>query len=138
MVFSSYLFGENTIKISYWCFNFENNSILLLLNINNCRFLDKINYKICSKKVLEIILKTPKMDKNISRDKLVLQIGQKIREHRTEKNQTIEKLAFEAGLDYSQLSRIERGKINTSIYHLYLISNALDVPVTTLFVDITK
>jgi transcriptional regulator with XRE-family HTH domain len=78
------------------------------------------------------------MEKNISKDKLVLQIGQKIREHRTEKNQTIEKLAFEAGLDYSQLSRIERGKINTSIYHLYLISNALEVPVTTLFIDIIK
>lgn len=76
------------------------------------------------------------MAKMIPKEKLVLQLGQKIREHRTTKSQTIENLATDAGLDYSQLSRIERGKINTSAYHLYSISCALGIPITDLFVDV--
>ena len=38
---------------------------------------------------------------------------------------------------YSQLSRIERGKINTSIYQLYKILTALNVPMNT-FVKVLK
>lgn len=40
----------------------------------------------------------------------------------------MEELAFEVGIEYTQLSRIERGKINTSIYQLFLLSRALKVP----------
>jgi transcriptional regulator with XRE-family HTH domain len=76
------------------------------------------------------------MAEMIPKEKLVLQLGQKIREHRTIRNQTIENLASDAGLDYSQLSRIERGKINTSVYHLYSISCALNIPITDLFRDV--
>jgi transcriptional regulator with XRE-family HTH domain len=76
------------------------------------------------------------MAEMIPKEKLVLQLGQKIRAHRTIRNQTIENLASDAGLDYSQLSRIERGKINTSVYHLYSISCALKVPITDLFIDV--
>jgi transcriptional regulator with XRE-family HTH domain len=46
---------------------------------------------------------------------------------------TIEELAFDAEIEYVQLSRIELGKINTSIYHIYKISHSLSVPVMEFF-----
>jgi len=36
-------------------------------------------------------------------------------------------LSFKADMDYKQLSRIELGKINTSIYQIYKIANALQI-----------
>lgn len=38
-----------------------------------------------------------------------------------------EDLAYECGLEYSQINRIELGKINTSISHLFLIAKALKI-----------
>ncbi len=38
-----------------------------------------------------------------------------------------ETLALESGLEYSQINRIELGKINTSISHLFIIANALQI-----------
>lgn len=60
-------------------------------------------------------------------------VGIKIRELRLSKGLTIEQLAFDAGMEYTQLSRIELGKINTSIYHVYKISNSLSVTVPEIF-----
>jgi len=60
-------------------------------------------------------------------------VGTKIREIRTKKGLSIEKLANEAGIDYTQLSRIELGKINTSVYQVYVISNSLSVSVPEIF-----
>lgn len=60
-------------------------------------------------------------------------VGTKIREIRTNKGLSIEKLANEAGIDYTQLSRIELGKINTSVYQVYVISNSLSVTVPEIF-----
>jgi transcriptional regulator with XRE-family HTH domain len=54
-------------------------------------------------------------------------VGAKIRKIRLSKGFSIQNLAYEIGIEYTQLSRIERGKINTSIYQLFLISRALDV-----------
>jgi transcriptional regulator with XRE-family HTH domain len=54
-------------------------------------------------------------------------VGAKIRKIRLTKGVSIQNLAYEIGIEYTQLSRIERGKINTSIYQLFLISRALDV-----------
>jgi transcriptional regulator with XRE-family HTH domain len=45
---------------------------------------------------------------------------------------SLECLSNETGIGYSQLSRIERGKINTSIYQIYLIIKTLNVPINTL------
>lgn len=72
---------------------------------------------------------------NMSLDKQTVckKIGIKIREIRTNKGLSIEKLANEAGIDYTQLSRIELGKINTSVYQVYVISNSLSVSVPEIF-----
>jgi transcriptional regulator with XRE-family HTH domain len=49
---------------------------------------------------------------------------------------SIIELAYESGLDYTQLSRIELGKINTSVFTVYQVSRALDIPMDKLFKDI--
>lgn len=54
-------------------------------------------------------------------------VGNRIRAIRQEKGLTIEQLAFEVGIEYTQLSRIERGKINTSVFQIFLISRALQI-----------
>lgn len=62
------------------------------------------------------------------RDNEVLkQLGEKIRTVRLSQDMSQENLAFECGLEYSQINRIELGKINTSISHLFLIAKALKV-----------
>ena len=63
------------------------------------------------------------------KDKKEFQIllGQNIRRFRVERNLTVEQLAIEAGLTYSQISRIELGKINTTAYTIYILSIALRV-----------
>ena len=62
------------------------------------------------------------------RDKVVIKkLGEKIRETRLNKKITQEDLAYSCGLEYSQINRIELGKVNTSISHLFLIAKALKV-----------
>lgn len=56
-------------------------------------------------------------------------LGKRIRELRNAKGLTMEELAFRAGIEYAQLSRVELGKINTSVYQLHLLSNALEVSI---------
>lgn len=60
-------------------------------------------------------------------------LGQNIRRIRTEQNLTVERLALEAGLSYSQVSRIELGKINTSAYMLYRLCVVLKINACDLF-----
>lgn len=54
-------------------------------------------------------------------------VGAKIRKIRLSKGFSIQNLAYEIGIEYTQLSRIERGKINTFIFQIFLISRALEV-----------
>ncbi len=59
-------------------------------------------------------------------------VGSRIRKIRQNKGLTIEQLAFEIGIEYTQLSRIERACINTSIFQLFLICRALDTSFSDL------
>jgi transcriptional regulator with XRE-family HTH domain len=61
------------------------------------------------------------------KDMTVKLIGARIRKLRNDKQLTLEHLAFKADMDYTQLSRIELGKINTSIYQIYKIATALQI-----------
>jgi transcriptional regulator with XRE-family HTH domain len=69
---------------------------------------------------------------SLSKEELILRVGKRVREVRLSKGLTLERVAFDAGIDYSQLSRIELGKINTSIYQIYIVSKSLDVPLPEL------
>lgn len=70
------------------------------------------------------------------KEELCTKVGFRVRELRLNKKLSIEKLALEAELEYSQLSRIELGKINTSIYQIYRISKSLDVTIPDIFLGI--
>ena len=69
----------------------------------------------------------------LPKDVVVKRVGVKLRELRLEKKLTIEKVALDSEIEYTQLSRIELGKINTSIYQIYKISKSLSVPVPDIF-----
>ena len=62
-------------------------------------------------------------------------LGCKVRKIRTEKKISIEKLSNKSGISYSQLIRIEKGKINTSIYQLYQIACNLEVKIEHFLED---
>ena len=59
--------------------------------------------------------------------------GFKLRQIRNEKNISIEELANLSEMTYSQVSRIELGKINTTCYTLYVLSKVLGVHITAFF-----
>ena len=56
------------------------------------------------------------------------QVGAKIRERRLAKGLTQMELAFACGdIDYSQINRIELGKVNFTVSYLSLIAQVLEV-----------
>jgi transcriptional regulator with XRE-family HTH domain len=74
-----------------------------------------------------------KSDKH--KDSLVL-FGKHLKRIREEKGFSQEDLAYDADLSISQISRIERGIINTSLLQLIAIAETLKVPLKKL-VDFT-
>lgn len=64
---------------------------------------------------------------------LLLKFGGNLRKLRLEKGFSQEQLANELGVEVSQISRIERGLINTSVIMIYSISNVLNVPAGHFF-----
>ena len=54
-------------------------------------------------------------------------LGNTIRNLRIRKGWTMEKTAFESEMEYIQISRIELGKINTTVYQVYKLAKALDI-----------
>jgi transcriptional regulator with XRE-family HTH domain len=60
-------------------------------------------------------------------EKIIKLIGLKIKSLRLMHKKTQEDVAWDAGIEPVQLSRIENGKINTSITHIYEIAKAIGV-----------
>lgn len=73
---------------------------------------------------------------NQEKNEIIKKVGENIRKQRALQNLTIEKLALSANMEYSQISRIERGVINTSLYHVYRISKCLGVPLKEILSDL--
>jgi len=63
-------------------------------------------------------------------------LGTTIRNLRIRKGWTMEKTAFESEMEYIQISRIELGKINTTVYQVYKLAKALDIEMTEFFAGI--
>ena len=72
------------------------------------------------------------------KENLKIKIGKTLRELRILSGFTMMHIAFEAEMEYNQLSRIERGKVSTSIYSLGKICIALNIPLSTFFLMIEK
>lgn len=59
-------------------------------------------------------------------------VGDRIRAVRKTKKISQEKLAELSGLHPTYISDIERGKVNASIYSFYLVTKALNIPLSDL------
>ena len=69
-----------------------------------------------------------------SNDKqFLIKLGLNLKSVRLRANFTQEQLANEIGVDISQISRIERGLIATSVVTFYDISIALNIPLRSFF-----
>lgn len=92
---------------------------------------------LCGKYALAYVgLKTKICTMKLSKEQVCIRLGERIREERVKQGLTLERLAHEAEIDYSQLNRIELGKINTSIYQIYQICHFLKIPLTDIFKSI--
>ena len=69
----------------------------------------------------------------LDKKNILIGFGNALRELRLAKGFTQEQLANELGVEISQISRIERGVINTSVTTLYSISKVLKIDVSELF-----
>lgn len=63
----------------------------------------------------------------------IKEFGKKLRQFRLAKEMTIEDLAWATDLQTSQVGRIERGEINTSISFVFLFARALEVKPSDFF-----
>ncbi|MBS1597263.1 MAG: helix-turn-helix transcriptional regulator [Bacteroidetes bacterium] len=66
-------------------------------------------------------------------DKFVKKFGKRLKEVRQSKKVTQEELAYRTGFELSQIGRIERGTVNTSISHISAIAKALKIKPIDLF-----
>lgn len=66
-------------------------------------------------------------------EKFIKQFGKKLKEIRLAKKVSQEELAGETGFELSQIGRIERGTVNTSLSHVAAIAKALKVKPSELF-----
>ncbi|WP_299096990.1 helix-turn-helix transcriptional regulator [uncultured Winogradskyella sp.] len=84
-------------------------------------------------------MKKPKKTRKppVRNDKLLKEFGNNLRKIRKHKGITQEELAFKIGLEISQISRIERGILNSTISTAYEIASALNVDLKDLF-DFSK
>jgi transcriptional regulator with XRE-family HTH domain len=65
-------------------------------------------------------------------DKLLKQFGLHLKKLRLNNGFSQETLAFEADIPISQIGRIERGEVNTTLSTLNLLSKALKIPMKEL------
>ena len=70
-----------------------------------------------------------KLDKKI----ILIEFGNNVRKLRLSKGLTQEQLANELGVEISQISRIERGVVNTSVTTIYAISQTLKIDSSEFF-----
>lgn len=71
--------------------------------------------------------------KQLRNTDFLISFGKNLKKIRLEKGFTQEKLAFSIGIEISQISRIERGILNTSISTIKAIADTLEVPIKDLF-----
>jgi len=63
----------------------------------------------------------------------LIELGKHLKKVRKQKGYTQEKLAFKIGIEISQISRIERGILNTSVSTIHAIAKVLKVPIKDMF-----
>lgn len=69
---------------------------------------------------------------NLRDQKLLEKFGKHIRTLRLEKKMTMEELAYACEVEYSQISRIELGKTNTTLTTLDALAKGLEITMQQL------
>lgn len=75
------------------------------------------------------------MEETLEKLDLASKIGENIKKLRKDKGLNQAQLARNCGMDRQHMEKIENAKVCPNIYTLYIISSALEVPVSSL-VDI--
>ena len=70
---------------------------------------------------------------NVKNDKVIKAFGRRLREIRLHSQISQEELANNADIPISQVGRIERGEVNTTISTIFALATALEVNVEELF-----
>ncbi len=70
---------------------------------------------------------------SFTKEELQIRIGKTLRQIRQLSGFSIESVAFEADMEYNQLSRIERGKVSTSVFCVEKVCKALKVSTSDFF-----
>ena len=73
------------------------------------------------------------MRKDIDKN-FIIQFGKNLRKIRLTKGISMQNLAYTINVEYSQISRIENGKINTTIGTVNEIAKALEKPLEEFFI----
>ncbi|MFY0482505.1 helix-turn-helix domain-containing protein [Flavobacterium sp. PLA-1-15] len=73
------------------------------------------------------------MVKKIDKSSFLIAFGAHLKKIREDKGMSQAQLAIDCDFDVSVISRIERGKVNTSVNNLKLIAEALDIQIQQLF-----
>ena len=84
-------------------------------------------YKVPRSTLFALMKKARKRRTNYRDDDLLKVVGEKIRAARKAKGFTQEGFANQMGVDYSQINRMELGKVNFTISMLSRIASELDV-----------
>ena len=83
-------------------------------------------------------MKAPETKKSKSEpNEASLALGKSLKRHRHEKDKSQEQLGFEAAVDRTYVSQIERGVGNPSILTLANLCHALDITLADLFATVT-
>ncbi|MGO3812680.1 helix-turn-helix domain-containing protein [Mesonia sp.] len=72
-------------------------------------------------------------EENLTEQKFIIAFGQNLKKLRKQKGFTQEQLAIDLNIEISQISRIERGVINTSIGNVNAIAKVLKIDHKELF-----
>lgn len=75
----------------------------------------------------------PRMNKDLTKENFQLQFGKKIQKLRKERGLSYRKLAQQCNIDYSDLSKIEKGKVNVQLSTIVELSKGLEVHPSSLF-----
>lgn len=73
------------------------------------------------------------MVKKFDKSSFLIAFGAHLKKIREDKGMSQAQVAIDCDFDVSVISRIERGMVNTSIYNLKLIAEALNIEVQQLF-----
>lgn len=69
----------------------------------------------------------------IDKDSILINFGKRFKYLRISKNLTQAELASNLNVEVSQISRIERGLINTSIFMIFQTAEVLNIPPSEFF-----